>query len=316
MNGHSAWFLPGGRWSDPTHRYGTIYTLRVPTRDVPENVFLEFCCQDAYADPAQASSVLDREWSRAVQRGGWALCSKGACIQGWAAGRVAVDLGKRGPWDWLRRYARTYARADGFQRIHWDDVSLHPILAGVEGAVNCAAWEQYASAFQQHSCLPTDSINGGKDWLCPRDVPPQTILLESPRFALPWGARPGHEYMDWRVWAFGHPDFGPGIKGITRSGRSCVFHCYIPEGWTEARKMAHVAVLMGTSLLWDNCSLMIHDKADRWYERPLWFPACDWPEQLGAPTLKMGQWQDKRWRRQYHGGTVSVADDGRDATIE
>jgi hypothetical protein len=95
-----------------------------------------------------------------------------------------------------------------------------------------------------------------------------------------------------------------------------VFHCYIPEGWTEARKAAHAAVLMGTVLLFDNCSLMIHDKADHWYERPLWFPACDWPERLGEPMLPMGQWEDKRWRRQYRNGTVSVARNGSDATIE
>jgi hypothetical protein len=95
-----------------------------------------------------------------------------------------------------------------------------------------------------------------------------------------------------------------------------VFHCYIPEGWTEARKAAHAAVLMGTVLLFDNCSLMIHDKAARWYERPLWFPACDWPERLGEPIARCSEYPDHSWRREYQHGRVIVGKDGSAGRIE
>jgi hypothetical protein len=43
---------------------------------------------------------------------------------------------------------------------------------------------------------------------------------------------------------------------------------------------------------------------------------CDWPERLGEPRARYGQWPDMSYRRQFQHGTVIVTKDGGAGRVE
>jgi hypothetical protein len=304
---NAAWFLPGQQFIDAEQRYQTLFTQAIPHHSV-ESTFLVFTVQD-YLDPIPPyTEQLNKDWAIACKRYGWAVKdTQGHKIPGWAAGRWAVDLGRPEPWAWLT--ANAYAPV-GYQGIHWDDLSTVPQLDGVLGQISAIPWHSSAVGFMR-SIAVGDAINGGKDFIVPRNTATcGTVKLEFPRFNAPWGARPGRETNDWRMWTFGRADFGPGIQGLVRAGKRAVCDVWLPESWTLTQANAHAEVMAATCLLFDGVDLMLHDNGPVWWKSPEWFPCCAWPEQLGAPMLKAACWKDGSWRRQYQHGTVIVDKDG------
>jgi hypothetical protein len=314
MSRHAAWVLPGRLITNTMlDRYDLIYTLgdrRMLTRP-GVRLLAPLCIQDAWED-LENQGASDVAWSSFVARYNlWARDENGNRIQGWCAGRYAVDLSLEAQWRQAVLVALQAARVAGVPDLHMDDFLLIPYFTNrVHPRRGMREWDLHA-----RSVLPSlpqsSSLNGGKGWWAlPPDVESHFKVI---KYEDCFQSEAGQVKL--KDWIEGRVDWGPGLLGLEALGFDVVWERMVPHEWTKDRVDEWGETMLASVMLTDRARVMMHSKGGQqdnpaypgaWWKTPIWCPSFERSEKLGGHLGPAKRMTNGGWRRQYMHGLVGV----------